>query len=83
MIICSNKLQLFPYKIVYVFTQLLCHVQDVAQGQFLSGVKLVWIQIFPSPTLKVGSPCGIGTNMFNRNIIVSEFKLQLCYYIHF
>ena len=27
----------------YVFTQTLCHEQDVTQGQFLSGVKLVWI----------------------------------------
>ena len=31
-----------------VFTQPLCHRQDVTQGQFLNGVKLVWIQCFPS-----------------------------------
>ena len=34
-----------------VFTQTLCHEQDVIQGQFLSGVKVVSIQSFPSPTL--------------------------------
>ena len=33
--------------IIYVFTQTLCYRQDVTQGQFLSGVKLVWIQSFP------------------------------------
>ena len=31
----------------YVFTQPLHHGQDVTQGQFLSGIKLVWIQSFP------------------------------------
>ena len=31
----------------YVFTQPLHHGQDVTQGQFLSGLKLVWIQSLP------------------------------------
>ena len=34
-----------------VFTETLCHEQDVVQGQFLNGVQLVWIQNFPSPIL--------------------------------
>ena len=29
-----------------VFTQPFCHKQDVIQSQFLSQVKLVWIQSF-------------------------------------
>ena len=32
----------------YVFTQHLSHKQDVTQGQFLSGVRWVCIQSFPS-----------------------------------
>ena len=32
----------------YVFTQPICHGQDPTQGQFLTGVQLVWIQGFPS-----------------------------------
>ena len=35
----------------YVFTQWLCHILSVAQGQFLSRLKLVWIQSFSSPWL--------------------------------
>ena len=29
------------------------HGQDTIQGQFLSGVQLVWIQCFPSPRLVI------------------------------
>ena len=38
-------------KYKYVFTKLLCHEQNATQGQFLSEVQLVWIQVFPSPRL--------------------------------
>ena len=31
---------------MYVFTHLLHHGKDAIQGQFLSGLKLVWIQSF-------------------------------------
>ena len=34
---------------VYVFTQPFHYEQDVRQGQFLSGVLLIWIQSFPFP----------------------------------
>ena len=33
---------------MYVFIQTLHHNQDVTHGQFLIGVKLVWIQSFSS-----------------------------------
>ena len=33
--------------LVYVFTQVLHLRQDVTQGQFLSSVKMAWIQNFP------------------------------------
>ena len=33
-----------PINQMFVFTQPLCNWQDVAQGQFLNGIKLVWIQ---------------------------------------
>ena len=33
---------------MYVYTEALYNEQDVTQYQFLSGVKLVWIQSFPS-----------------------------------
>ena len=36
---------------VYIFTQPLRHKQNMTQSQFLSGVKLVWIQKFPSSKL--------------------------------
>ena len=36
---------------IYIFTQPLCHRQNMTQSQFLTGVKLVWIQSFPSPIL--------------------------------
>ena len=29
------------------------------------------------------SPCGIVANVLNYNTVESEFKLHLCYYIHF
>ena len=29
---------------MYVLTKPICHEQDVIQGQFFSGVNLVWIQ---------------------------------------
>ena len=29
------------------------------------------------------NPCGVVANKLNCNIIVSEFKLQICYYVHF
>ena len=31
----------------------------------------------------VGSPCGAAANVLDYEIVVSEFKLQSCYYIHF
>ena len=34
----------------YVLTPLFRSVQDMAQGQFLSGLQLLWIQIVPSST---------------------------------
>ena len=30
-----------------------------------------------------GCPCGVVANMLGCNIVVSEFKHQLCYYVHF
>ena len=33
--------------------------------------------------LKVESPMGVVANMLDSDIIVSEFKLQSCYYVHF
>ena len=30
-----------------------------------------------------GSPSGVVANVLDYDIVVSEFKLQLCYYIHF
>ena len=36
---------------MYVFIHLHPHGKDVAQGQFVRGVQLVWIQSFPSPRL--------------------------------
>ena len=35
-------------RIKYVFTQPLRHEQHVTQGEIFSGVKLLWIQSFPS-----------------------------------
>ena len=31
----------------------------------------------------VGSPCGIMGKVLDCGLEVSEFKLQLCYYVHF
>ena len=36
------------FRYLHVFIQLLCYRQGVMQGHFLNGVKLAWIQIFPS-----------------------------------
>ena len=45
-----GKFILLQYR--HVLTQLLCHKQDVTQGQFfLSGVQVVWIQSYPSSRL--------------------------------
>ena len=43
--------QLYFY--MYVFTQLPFHKQNVTQGQFLSGVKLIWIQFSFSLTVSL------------------------------
>ena len=41
-------LWMYLYPVDNVFAQPLCHRLDVTQGQFLGGVKLVWIQNFLS-----------------------------------
>ena len=30
-----------------------------------------------------GNPCGIVANVLDYDIIVNQFKLHLCYYVHF
>ena len=71
---------------VCVFTQPLHYKQDVTQGQFLSGVKLIWIQSDPSPRLvpvsmlKVSLSCYVPTDRrrkdgflpFRRTLAKSE-----------
>ena len=42
----------------------------------------MWIRT-QFPNRKGGSSRGIVANMLNCNIVLSEFELQLCYYIHF
>ena len=44
----SFSLSTYIHKYTYIYTQPLCHVRDATQGQFLNGVKPVWIQSFPS-----------------------------------
>ena len=39
---------------------------------WISFTKIIW-----------GNCCGVGVNMLDYHIIVSEFKFQSCYYIHF
>ena len=36
-----------------------------------------------SPHGVVGSPCGIVANVLDCDIVISEFQLHLCNYIHF
>ena len=43
----------------------------------ISGWKVVII------ATKMGCPCGVMVKSLDSGIVVSEFKLQLCYYIHF
>ena len=35
------------------------------------------------PNLHGESPHGIEANLLDSDIVISKFKLQLCYYIHF
>ena len=45
---------------------------------------LVYIHdIFVLKSYQKGNPYGVVANMLDCNIIVSKFKLKLCYYVHF
>ena len=50
---------------MYVFTKLLCHEQDVTQGWFLTGVKLV----------------GIDISFSRKGCLAKAKKLSLLYYL--
>ena len=40
-------------------------------------------QCVQGPVERMGNPCSVVTNMLDCNIIVNEFELQSCYYVHF
>ena len=39
------KLLMLTSMRIFIYIQRLCHEQDVTQGQFLSGVQLVWMDV--------------------------------------
>ena len=44
--------------------------------------SIVYLSV-PNSIPMVESPCGIVVNVLDYDFVVSEFKLQSCYYIHF
>ena len=52
----NTSIHILPYfsdfqSIFYILTQTLYYRHDMTQGQYLSGIKLAWIQRFPSRRL--------------------------------
>ena len=93
----SKKFNIIPFFIAHFHSVMLASSINPYVVQFLSiflhNLLQFWYRLYMTQTSTckdaqsnskfMTSPCGIVVNMLDCNIVVSQFKLQLPYHIHF